>query len=383
MLWTVPLAGFPIPPTIYVVDFTSSLRRLRVLLAAVLTGVLLSAVPAHAEDEDPLARHLSGVLGRVGITATSSDLAEALASILPPSPSASASPSAPITTVESATQLSTTDAPYAAAPTTATTEPTAVGPRSAEESVTSDDNIVASDGRVSPPTTSQPSRRTGNTLPPPIPVSEDGATTYQPSDTVLHHDDDPGPSLPPVDYDLLVASTLTAPAFVSGGPASPPVGIISTDVLGLTPGISATCPVAGPHNFISSWGFARSGGRKHRGNDIFADEGTPLVAIASGSILRVDPVDNYRVGSGRGDLGGITLWLVDDGGTAYYYAHMLSIAPGITAGTRVEVGQLVGYVGRTGNAATTPPHLHFQIHPGGGEAVDPYPVLSQLCDGAR
>lgn len=139
------------------------------------------------------------------------------------------------------------------------------------------------------------------------------------------------------------------------------------------------CPVAGHVSFIDSWGYPRSGGRRHAGQDMFADSGTPLVAIQDGVISRVDPVNNYKVGSNRGDLGGITIWLTADDGTAWYYAHMLYIEAGITVGKRVKAGEKVGAVGNTGNAATTPPHLHIQMHPGGGEAANPYPVLKAAC----
>jgi murein DD-endopeptidase MepM/ murein hydrolase activator NlpD len=78
---------------------------------------------------------------------------------------------------------------------------------------------------------------------------------------------------------------------------------------------------------------------------------------------------------GTGSLGGIKLWVVGESGTEYYYAHLIDYAPGITDGTRVEAGDVIGYVGNTGNAISTPPHLHFEIHPDGGDAIDPYPLL--------
>ncbi len=83
-----------------------------------------------------------------------------------------------------------------------------------------------------------------------------------------------------------------------------------------------------------------------------------------------------RWSSGR--LGGIALWLRGDDGARYYYAHnTANVAP---AGARVQAGQLVAYVGTTGNAATTPPHIHFEAHPAGGSgARNPYPWLAALC----
>jgi murein DD-endopeptidase MepM/ murein hydrolase activator NlpD len=128
-------------------------------------------------------------------------------------------------------------------------------------------------------------------------------------------------------------------------------------------------PVADPHEFISSFGFPRGGGtRSHQGNDIFAPRGTELYAVERGVI------DNM----GTGSLGGIKLWLVGESGTSYYYAHLSAYADGLRDGMVVEPGDLVGYVGDTGNAVGTPPHLHFEIHPSGGPAVDPYPLLSTV-----
>jgi murein DD-endopeptidase MepM/ murein hydrolase activator NlpD len=124
-------------------------------------------------------------------------------------------------------------------------------------------------------------------------------------------------------------------------------------------------PVADPHTFSSTFGAPRSGGRSHQGADIFAPMGTPLVACERGVIARM----------GTGSLGGIKLWVVGESGTEYYYAHLIDYAPGITDGTRVEAGDVIGYVGNTGNAISTPPHLHFEIHPDGGDAIDPYPLL--------
>jgi murein DD-endopeptidase MepM/ murein hydrolase activator NlpD len=124
-------------------------------------------------------------------------------------------------------------------------------------------------------------------------------------------------------------------------------------------------PVADPHTFSSTFGAARSGGRSHEGNDIFAPMGTPVLASESGIIANM----------GVGTLGGTKLWVYGESGTQYYYAHLIAYADGIVEGVHVRAGDVIGYVGNTGNAITTPPHLHFEIHPEGGDAIDPYPLL--------
>lgn len=122
-------------------------------------------------------------------------------------------------------------------------------------------------------------------------------------------------------------------------------------------------PVAGPNEYIDSWGFPRSGGRRHKGTDIMAAAGTPVVAVRDGVVT-----------SGSSGLGGITLWLETDDGTRYYYAHLQSIEVG---SGRVSTGQVIGYVGSTGNASASAPHLHFEIHR--PEAVNPYAELQLMA----
>lgn len=131
-----------------------------------------------------------------------------------------------------------------------------------------------------------------------------------------------------------------------------------------------TCPVGGPLTFSNDFGNARSGPppHPHQGNDLFATYGTPLVAIADGVIFK----------SGNdGGLGGQRVWLRDTAGVTYYYAHMSRID--VTAGTSVTRGQILGAVGNSGNARSTPAHVHFQMHPGGGSAANPYGTLIRIC----
>lgn len=121
-------------------------------------------------------------------------------------------------------------------------------------------------------------------------------------------------------------------------------------------------PVQAPHSFTDDWGAPRRQGA-HQGHDIFAPRDGRLVAVTDGVISRMTRRP-------RG-LGGISLWIRDDAGNSYYYAHLSSIAPGLAEGSRVSAGQTVGGVGTTGDARGTPPHLHFELHPAGRGAINP------------
>jgi murein DD-endopeptidase MepM/ murein hydrolase activator NlpD len=125
-------------------------------------------------------------------------------------------------------------------------------------------------------------------------------------------------------------------------------------------------PVQGPCYYGDSWLAARSDGRVHLGVDIGAAEGNQVFAVAAGTITKLytpehDPLTGNGVRITRAD------------GTYFFYGHLSALAPGIAVGTAVSAGQLVGFVGHTGNAAIS--HLHLEIHPGGGSAVNPYPIV--------
>jgi peptidoglycan LD-endopeptidase LytH len=125
-----------------------------------------------------------------------------------------------------------------------------------------------------------------------------------------------------------------------------------------------TCPVAGPHAFSNDYGDPRSGGRRHQGNDILAPRGTPVVANVGGIVRQHNS-----------SLGGLGYYLQGDDGNVYFGTHLDSYG----ASGRVVIGTVIGRVGNSGNARGGPPHLHFEIHPGGGGPVNPYPTLLRYC----
>lgn len=127
-------------------------------------------------------------------------------------------------------------------------------------------------------------------------------------------------------------------------------------------GVLVTCPVAGPHSFVDSFGAPRSGGRTHQGTDLMAPYGTPVVAAQPGVVRQSSSA-----------LGGLSVYVYADNGDVTFYAHL----SGYGATGRVAAGTVVGYVGTSGNAGG--PHLHFEYHPGGGGAVNPYPYLLAVC----
>jgi murein DD-endopeptidase MepM/ murein hydrolase activator NlpD len=127
------------------------------------------------------------------------------------------------------------------------------------------------------------------------------------------------------------------------------------------------CPVLGGASFINTWGAPRSGGRTHKGVDMFNSRNTPLVAVVDGTV---------RFSSNR--LGGVSTHVYSDDGITYYYAHLESHPTNISSGQRVSAGTIVGYLGSSGNARYTSPHLHFEIRPN-GVAVNPYPTVRHYC----
>jgi murein DD-endopeptidase MepM/ murein hydrolase activator NlpD len=127
------------------------------------------------------------------------------------------------------------------------------------------------------------------------------------------------------------------------------------------------CLVGPTRAYSSTWGAPRSGGRRHKGTDVFAPMGSPSYAVTDGVVTRTSYSAN----------GGKQVYLRGNDGNEYFYAHMSSYVA--HAGQRVAAGELIAYVGDTGNASGGPPHVHFEVHPGGGAPVDPYPYVRRFC----
>ena len=163
-------------------------------------------------------------------------------------------------------------------------------------------------------------------------------------------------------------------------PAPPPAGVPSTPPpvqsppSGVHPHLTAggyVFPVYGPASFSDDFGAARADTGWHHGNDIFAPLGAPILAVTDGTLFLV----------GWNTIGGNRFWLRDLQGNEFYYAHLSAFTPLARDGAQVKAGDVIGFVGATGDAAGTPTHLHFEIHPaallgmGYDGVIDPYPYL--------
>ena len=118
-------------------------------------------------------------------------------------------------------------------------------------------------------------------------------------------------------------------------------------------------------HLADTWGGARSQGRSHEGIDIFAARGTPIQATTQGIVSKV----------GENTLGGRVVFIIGPGGAGHYYAHLEDYAD-ISPNDWVNAGDIIGYVGDSGNAKGTPPHVHYGIYIN-GSAVNPYPLLQK------
>ena len=115
----------------------------------------------------------------------------------------------------------------------------------------------------------------------------------------------------------------------------------------------------------NSWGAPRERGRDHQGIDIFAKRGSPVRSTTDGLVVRL----------GQNRLGGKVAWVMGPGRQSHYYAH-LSEFGAFKPGDRVSAGDIIGYVGDTGNARGTPHHLHYGVYQFGGGAINPFPLIT-------
>jgi murein DD-endopeptidase MepM/ murein hydrolase activator NlpD len=127
-----------------------------------------------------------------------------------------------------------------------------------------------------------------------------------------------------------------------------------------------TFPVYGPKARVADdWGADRQIGA-HQGNDVFAPFGAPVLAVTDGTLFKV----------GTLPISGNRLWLRSKAGDEFFYAHLSAFSPAAVNGRRVKAGDVLGFTGNTGDAEPTPPHVHFEIHPGGEDAIDPHEILT-------
>ncbi|MBV8597259.1 MAG: M23 family metallopeptidase [Actinobacteria bacterium] len=189
----------------------------------------------------------------------------------------------------------------------------------------------------------------------------------------------------------LAPQPLVSPKLIERPEVTPPAVAPTPDTVTTTPAPPAKGPTGlplkvtpplkgGPYVFPVTGGNVIFGdtygafrtdvpGGWHHGDDIFAPLGTPVVAVAKGTVNRV----------GWQRLGGWRLWVRDDVGDEFYYAHLSGYTPFGLKDKRVHAGEVLGYVGNTGDAAGGPTHLHLEIHPGGGAGVPPYPTVAFAC----
>lgn len=135
----------------------------------------------------------------------------------------------------------------------------------------------------------------------------------------------------------------------------------------------AIFPVQGPCSFGDTYGAPRGSGRTHEGVDIIAKAGLWIYAVKDGTLSK-------RYVDAPGSLSGNGWRLTASDGTYFFYAHLSAFAPSLTVGSTVRAGQIIGQVGMTGDAPI--PHLHFEVHPGGGASINPTPVVKAV-DGCK
>jgi murein DD-endopeptidase MepM/ murein hydrolase activator NlpD len=137
------------------------------------------------------------------------------------------------------------------------------------------------------------------------------------------------------------------------------------DYTGAYVALGIVCPIRGAVSFIDSWGAPRATTGFHYGVDLMSPRGTPNVAVVAGDVEMHS-----------GSVSGLGVWLHGDDGNLYYYFHLEAYEGG---SRRVQQGDVVGYTGNTGDASGGATHTHFEVHPGGGAAVNPYPSVARVC----
>ena len=175
-----------------------------------------------------------------------------------------------------------------------------------------------------------------------------------------------------------VATTISLTAFQNARGLNPTgaVDMPTAIALGVLPDLAtlglpqiSVFPTQGRCSFVDSWHDKRSGGRLHVGVDIVGPKGLAIYAVTDGTITKMYGAESK--------LSGNALRLTAADATYFFYAHLDSFAPGLAVGSVVKAGQIIGYMGATGNAGGNS-HLHFEIHPGGGDPVNPYPVVKAV-----
>ena len=173
------------------------------------------------------------------------------------------------------------------------------------------------------------------------------------------------------EYDALVQHAHDAARRAQTSSSTDNRALPTSDLSGDAPRIIASgdwvCPVQGGSSFTDTFGAPRGNGRTHKGIDMFAPIGTPLVAVVSGSVFFQSDT-----------LGGLAAYVQGNDGNTYYYAHLNDYVGGARS---VSAGELIGHIGNSGDASDAPPQLHFEIRPGGpnGIAIDPYPTVRAHC----
>lgn len=171
---------------------------------------------------------------------------------------------------------------------------------------------------------------------------------------------------------LLAVMAAAVGLVLTARPAATPVdaaGVTTTTAAPATTVVIQQFPVQGLCGFVDTWGAPRSGGRTHQGVDIIARAGLYLYAVNDGTLTK-------QYIDAPGALAGNGWRLTRADGTYFFYAHLSAFAPGLRVGSTVKAGQIIGLVGMTGNAGT--PHLHFEVHPNGGPAVNPTAIVKAV-----